>query len=534
VNGRRISLVFLEGDLATTQVQSVPLDVSPVSAPAQAIAVQGHGGNAITISLKSDLSVEEWQTQVLAEEIDDTPDSIDVESNFGGRYVDKVHCDTGQITDPCSGNIVITMETGATYDLRMAKVTIGSVSASPTAAYVTKVGAEKPTILPDGTELAIEVRDEFNNPISGQEVIFELFEGDGDLSTTTTTTDETGRASTVYTPVGNETVTVYAGIDTAAPSGHITDADGAKNIVKYEGLTVGEGQLRDVSDFDINSRAPGTATVNYGVLSSNSCNSGGSCYVTVNFENTHDTKTRTIKQMRVNYYSPGSISRGNGVGAPTLVTVAGEEGTSTLMVQGDYKNVTIDSIDPHEAKDIDFTFMQSDGSDYSSVEGDFFVTTIIYTDGSSNIYFIAPITPDDLDTLNSLRTFGSASATNLDAGRSTETQTFSFTLEGAMAGGETVTINLDAAQNLAGQTPDEVDYRSATVGGSLQGGSATLTTNNNDATITYTAPAGGLTDGTTVTVQLTDVKTGDTTSDLLVVFERSDSLLDSQTTFDVI
>jgi hypothetical protein len=405
VNGRRISLVFLEGDLATTQVQSVPLDVSPVSAPAQAIAVQGQGGNAITISLKSDLSVEEWQNQVLAEEIDTDPNGTGTVDDATGRYVDRIHCDSGgPITDPCSGNIVITMEEGVTYDLRMAKVAIDSSSDPVTAEYVTKIGAEKPTILPDGTELAIEVRDAFNNPISGQEVVFDRQAGKGNLSTTTATTDESGRASTVYMPVGNDTVTVYAGIDND-DDGKITDLDGAKNIVKYEGLTVGEGQLNTGQEFEINSRAPNSVVLNYAVLTKDTCNSASECSVKVNFTNTHATSGRTIERMRINYFGPNSISFGNRQGAPELVTVSGNTGSETLAVQGEYKNVTVATWNSGGSGNLTFTFKELDGNNllnYSATTGDYFVATIAYTDGSSNIYFIAPITPTELDALNSL------------------------------------------------------------------------------------------------------------------------------------
>ncbi|MDY7081293.1 MAG: Ig-like domain-containing protein, partial [Halobacteria archaeon] len=54
--------------------------------------------------------------------------------------------------------------------------------------------------------LVAQVRDRYNNPVSGVEVEFHL-DGGGDLSSTTATSDEDGEATVVYDAPALDTVT---------------------------------------------------------------------------------------------------------------------------------------------------------------------------------------------------------------------------------------------------------------------------------------------------------------------------------------
>jgi hypothetical protein len=90
-----------------------------------------------------------------------------------------------------------------TYNLRMAKVGVGSRANDPGAKYVTDVQGDETSIAEGGTQkLVFEVRDRFNNPVSGVDVDAEIEKHANpptdSLSTKTATTDGDGRASVVY------------------------------------------------------------------------------------------------------------------------------------------------------------------------------------------------------------------------------------------------------------------------------------------------------------------------------------------------
>jgi hypothetical protein len=80
-----------------------------------------------------------------------------------------------------------------------------------------------------------------------------------------------------------------------------------------------------------------------------------------------------------------------------------------------------------------------------------------------------------------------------------QTQTLSFTPDDALEGNERVAIDLSAAQ------VGSVDYSNAGVS-SVTVGSATKSQNGDTVYVTYTAPSGGVTSGTTVDVELSGVE----------------------------
>lgn len=149
---------------------------------------------------------------------------------------------------------------------------------------------------------------------------------------------------------------------------------------------------------------------------------------------------------------------------------------------------------------------------------------------------------DDGDNGNGPPGFSSLSATDIPPssiiGGLLGAQTFSFTLNKSLANGETVTINFDEAQGLSGgpnEFPDPADYRSAEISNSfssLDSGSATISANDDTASITYQANNDILA-GSTIEITVFDVDTeGQSPDTVSVSFDRSDGTTES-TTFDV-
>jgi len=131
--------------------------------------------------------------------------------------------------------------------------------------------------------------------------------------------------------------------------------------------------------------------------------------------------------------------------------------------------------------------------------------------------------------------FTSVSASDLAADTNGQTQDLSFTLQGDLAQGETVEIDLSDAQDATGNQI-KVDYQSASSMVASGSGAVQFTQQNaNKAVITYTAGTGGDADGDTVEISVSGVNTGPNgqqTDPYDAVFDRSDGG-SSTTTFTV-
>ena len=225
VDGRRITLVALNGSLAEASDRSVTVDAAALSA-AEPIAVRDAGGDPITLTIPTRLPASAW-----AELLDDQLDGPGTDE----RYVQSV-------TQAGPGQVAITLEPGVTYDLRLASVGVGADTTDPPAHYATDVAGDDASVAEGGTrKLVVEVRDRFNNPVSNRTVAadVDVSAGTGDfVSPATAVTDEDGRASFVYHAPGNvddaqqATVTAYFGAKTPGRQNvtfdvEVLDADGS-------------------------------------------------------------------------------------------------------------------------------------------------------------------------------------------------------------------------------------------------------------------------------------------------------------------
>jgi len=136
-------------------------------------------------------------------------------------------------------------------------------------------------------------------------------------------------------------------------------------------------------------------------------------------------------------------------------------------------------------------------------------------------------------------TLTGVSASDLTRGSSSDSQTLQFTLDGDLASGETVDIDLSDAQGVQttgqGDEPKPVDYQSATASTSSPEGTATFSTQtDNSAVVTFTASS-TISDGTTITVTVNgiEVQNGNE-SNLQAVFTRNDSGNTQTTMFDLV
>jgi hypothetical protein len=171
VDGRQISLVTIEGELSRGSAETYSVEPRALSSSETTVTVSDDGeGDGITITLPTRLSESRWR-QLLAEELDGGSPGVD---NTGGAYIDELQYTTG---DPYS-TLTLTFEQGVSYDLKMAHVGVGSDTSEPETHYLTDVSAQRGDVSEGETrELVVEVRDEFNNPVTNEQVDVRLSDG---------------------------------------------------------------------------------------------------------------------------------------------------------------------------------------------------------------------------------------------------------------------------------------------------------------------------------------------------------------------
>ncbi|SFK80422.1 hypothetical protein SAMN04487950_1176 [Halogranum rubrum] len=184
VDGRRITLVTLGGELSRAQTGTYSIDVRPVSVSKQSVTVTDEDGQlSVVVASRLDPSV--WRDTLLADEYDGSDSDSD-------KYVAAVN------PGPEPETVEIVFEDGVEYDLRLARVGVGTDVSEATPTYLTRIDGGG-DIVPEGTErrLTAEVRDEFNNPVSGQVVNASVTNGPGSV-TPTETSDSDGEVAFRY------------------------------------------------------------------------------------------------------------------------------------------------------------------------------------------------------------------------------------------------------------------------------------------------------------------------------------------------
>lgn len=210
LQGDRLNLLFVDGDLSA-QGATTTVTTEPVSASTQTVTITGNGSSNITLRLG-------------------TPPGITAET-WVNRTGEQLNASNPRVLDvePDGDRIRIVLDGSETYKLKMAKVEVReendvSVVGDTTAEYVVTDTAATQTIQQGSrTELTVEVRDEFNNPVAGEEVTFTAARGEFVLSndtktnTTTARTNSEGKATVVYSAT-NGGSDISAGSDTVDAS----------------------------------------------------------------------------------------------------------------------------------------------------------------------------------------------------------------------------------------------------------------------------------------------------------------------------
>lgn len=368
VDGNRITLFALDGDLTEAAVGTRTVELVPRSAPARTLLIEGSPGDQIVIQLRTDRTAAEW-AELLAGE-------------------SKVSVQPGP-----SGTVELVFDADETYELRLAKLQVsnrGTTDADEGPAYVVKAGSEAPTVPTSGRTFTVQVRDAFNNPVANAPVAFDSLDGDFPGVPGTVRTDGDGFASATFEPaITSGTATVTAGLDRNL-DGVIDDSDSdTAGTVSFSGPIETDDLPPTVGD-QINPNDPTGSLVLTDVDAVAQGNKFTGEYL-LTFENTKGS-VASITDARLNFYyfaRPGGP--GDEFPESAVWVIDGQSTTTDLYTRGQLAtlNEQVD-VAPGSSVTVSLTFYEGDPGTSAVFDSanreDFFVLTAI-VDGGSNVYF---------------------------------------------------------------------------------------------------------------------------------------------------
>lgn len=221
IDDTRIRLVAVGGTLSRNGIGTTSINIRSISPGHRTISVTD-SGSPIIISIPTRLDRDTWlevlDGQFIANGSGGHIESISV-SPIGGSEFDR---------------LTIELEPGVTYNLQLAKVAVGRDPGDVQIGYLTRASRNVTSMTTDEEEqLIAEVRNRFNNPVSGVEVTFTTTNGtftDGSV-TTTVSSDTEGQASAILSASTSGEATVRAGID-SDEDGQLTD-EPSEHVVTY-------------------------------------------------------------------------------------------------------------------------------------------------------------------------------------------------------------------------------------------------------------------------------------------------------------
>ncbi|WP_336133764.1 Ig-like domain-containing protein [Natronomonas amylolytica] len=347
IDDTEINLVFMAGNYSRTAGDTQSLEVRPVSAPSRPVTVEGKDGNNITMVLPTELPVEDWQE----------------------LYGDQDHV---TITDATGDNIKIELDGDRRYTLKMAGLGLEQGVDKPDAHYivpakegVTDVGAG------GNVSVAFEVRDRYNNPVAGENVSITLGgntkfvdtngEGKAAISVSPSTTGTaTGK---IVDCTGSDRCTADFNVNVISPGGSINPSGG----VRLQEAVLATSIENDLGNAigGLNPWTPGN-------------NEGDAVDLVFSVDDNLE-----FDGVRVNYYASSDDSAPPEEWAMT-------DGSSTISGEISGKFNSSSSLDP--SADLQVAFTDGSGSVVSASTSDYFVITVILSNGEQSIYFASPRT----------------------------------------------------------------------------------------------------------------------------------------------
>jgi hypothetical protein len=353
LSGNRITLVTVDGDVETGGI-STSLSAAPTSVATRSVTVTGDGGSDFNITLPVPGDATAWNASSGARSLRANPNVVGTEVN--GSRVD------------------VTFDGSARYTLRLAKVTVrdssdSGIETEPDPAYVvplTSNGTAAPT--EGATEVAVEVRDEYNNPVEGVDVEFSTTDGSFD-GASVVTTDSAGTATVSFN--------ISDSVDTANVGVRVVD-DGVK---PYNSTTIGlirQGAGSDGAGTDeINPSEDGDVQLVDAV--------GKNADIDIQFNNTA-SETRTIEKLRISFYFASQNDK-----IATNMSIVDDTNTKRFFDVPGTTNEIVESFPgdtESDATELSLTVEDTSGS-AAKTDDDFFIMTIWFEKAGKQTYFVS-------------------------------------------------------------------------------------------------------------------------------------------------
>lgn len=358
IDGKQIDLVALTGDLEKSGVGSESIDARGLSASdTEVLLTSVSASEPITISIPTKASNETWSALLRPERDDGFVASWNHSWADGpGEYA----------------MLNVTLEAGQEYEFRGALVGVGAVqqSATPNATYVVRKSEfeEIKNNSVDTGSVTVQIRDEFNNPVSGKQV--NATASNVTLINSEATTDDEGLATFEYEA---QTQT-----DDAELNISINEAS-----EDYEFVTYDNGSVESAAGGEGNLNPSGAGNV---VLVNETSPSQDT--VRVWFNNTGN-ETLNISKARINFYF---TDQNKDYEEADVYYTDDSQISATLVLGEDFKVLSPEiELQSDQLTDFKIQFRQTDNEGNLDVAtSDFFVITIVFDNGDSATYFVSP------------------------------------------------------------------------------------------------------------------------------------------------
>lgn len=355
LSGDRLQLIAIGGEMDASGLET-QVTADPVSAAERTVVVEGAGDEDVVVEIVPGADPDAWN------------------GTFGERLLDR---EDVLAVEARTDTVAVTLDGDRRYRLRLGKVELrerGDVSSAdaPETAYVVAKSDEESTIARGANKtLRVEVRDAFDNPATDEDVEFELTSGSGSLARTEAVSTEDGEASTTFEPsagfTGEAEITATVpdaedGVDEKVFTVNVVDPEGGEDA--------GSGlNPNDVSRVALTGASIGTDDQ----------------VVEMTFQNNADS-VRSVEFARINFYYAGSPGQGNqNQDSPDSATVVDPEREPPLPVGAGF-------VELNESVELPGEQGTTIGLEFDETVrgGDFFILSVIYEDGESATYFVAP------------------------------------------------------------------------------------------------------------------------------------------------
>ncbi|NUE01143.1 carboxypeptidase regulatory-like domain-containing protein [Halorubraceae archaeon YAN] len=190
IDGDQITLVTVQGSYQRSAAGSEPVDMSVTSASSNRVSIRGDG-EPIVLRLPTELNESVWEELF--------------EDELASGHVESVTVD--------DQTLKLALNESKSYDLRMANVRFGSDrEATKEPEYITAISGDGASVPKQSNlRLVAEVRDRFNNPVSGVPVTADPTQGS--VAEPTRRSDSNGQVRFRYTAsetAGEDTISLTA------------------------------------------------------------------------------------------------------------------------------------------------------------------------------------------------------------------------------------------------------------------------------------------------------------------------------------